>query len=266
MARNYVDTFDKQYWNLMQVLMWMIFRTREMVNEAAEENETQRTYIVELILPDGERRLVEQQADPCNALHIALHMGAEVSKGGSLRYKNFNEAWSDLSQRCQREEIGVMALMDNQGEYIKIPRTEFVRLKNFTDRGGRTYLEADNGLHSNTRWYAPIIERNVVLGFWPEIITRNFSGSATLETHLEEYRKYHDSRIHLYLNGEIPKLWENQINEESMIRDILKEGFDRKKFRTARGSILASYPSPKKSRLSKSDHEALKSFLNQKKS
>lgn len=247
----------------MQALMWMIFRSREWVNEAAEENEIYRTYHQELILPSGEKRLVEERADPCNSLHILLHINSEISQGNTPYYNGFNEAWVVFTQKCQEGKIEVIALKNNQGEYVQIPSIEFIRLKPFTDNSGRTYLEADRGLGFSTRWHDAMIERDSVLKIWPEIITKNFSAPASLEKHLEEYRKYHNARKPLYLEGRIATLWDNQNKEENMISDILKEGFDRTKYRNARSSTLAQYPSAKKTRFSKIDHETLKSFLRQ---
>ena len=146
-----MDSFEKPYWSLRQVIAWVVLRDPGLVRRASDE----ATYD-------------ENPAGPLNELEFDLrHTWAELLEGTPAHPRSKDAAEAILAE-SQSGHLSVYGRKNNSGDLTKIEQFELHLLRIIWDRYDTPYLATkDLTRHNATTWSDVTFERSEVLTIWP---------------------------------------------------------------------------------------------------
>lgn len=161
--------FNDPYWNLAQLLAWVLLFDKKQVHRASDNTHDHGTIWEELRTPDGETRLVEIRCPRPSGVNILLHAawrtaeaeltnGFETAKAQKIGYEEFK---LELERKLQSGELTAFGLRNGDGTITKIPSFEWANLK-VTFDPDRATSKAGSGFWTNLKF-----QQQEVLKLWP---------------------------------------------------------------------------------------------------
>ncbi|MCP4316484.1 MAG: hypothetical protein GY789_10825 [Hyphomicrobiales bacterium] len=177
-----MDAFEAPYWNQTQTFAWVYNGDRELVRECADNADPDR-YWIEVVTPDGERKLIECKGD--RPASIYLHIKAVLRGGAAMA--SIRDAEDTLISALQQGKLAAIGLANNNGDPKKIPATAWTGLKFYWEEKGEPCAGPDDPFRNGTWWYALKFSRQEVLALWGDPLQMVVSDDGPSATFATEY-------------------------------------------------------------------------------
>ena len=130
-----MDNFDERYWNLLQVLAWVYLGDRELVRKASDRFEDRETVFIEVVTPDGERKLAEQTAERISELDLV------ISAYSRDDYDNdgHDNAKKEIIDALVSGRISASGIREGKTDRTQIDPQEWIDLDFFFHGDGRMF-------------------------------------------------------------------------------------------------------------------------------
>ncbi len=157
-----MEPFEERYWNLVQVLAWVVTGDRRLVRKAAGDAVDTGTYMAEVELPDGQRELAELTSHGFGPRHLDITVA--VRGGGAL--KNVEEGEAVLIRALEYGRVKCLARRYGEGGLQPIPEIQWPGLR--FEYGPTRAIPRGLGSDGAAHWSDLKFERDDVLKEWPD--------------------------------------------------------------------------------------------------
>lgn len=159
------EPFAERYWNLEQVLVWMLLADRRLVRRAAGDDMDARFRVENIRLQDGtiEPRPVDLET------HWPVRIDIEIVARGDKTLKTFRQGKAELIRVLEYGRVKCLARKNGEGELTCVPEIQWRDLRfDFPDRRRPRAVPLGVGRSGVAVWCDLTFEREEIQREWPD--------------------------------------------------------------------------------------------------
>ena len=177
-----MDYFDEPYWNLAQVLAWVMYRDRALIERASDNNTDFGTYSEEAMMPNGEIRLIERRGAPISFIDLACEGVFAEHTSPESDLPNYQTAKAQIMRALEDARLSATAIAVGSDVRLPVGATDWLDLDIYFDLKTGTYAGWKKRPRIGDPRYRDVkIARTEILSVWPDPFTNIRVGEANQE-------------------------------------------------------------------------------------
>lgn len=160
-----MDYFDELYWNPLQILAWVYLGDRELVRKASDSFEDRETVFIEVVTPDGERKLTKKTADQISEIDLVMHAALRSDR----RKDAFDNAKKEIIDALVSSRISASGIREGKTDRTPIDPQQWIDLDFFFHDDGRMYAGWTRvPRRGESRYKFVKVGREEIMRLWPD--------------------------------------------------------------------------------------------------